>query len=212
MRVLGILFAALLAASAAEAMPAYPPGATALEARLLAKTGPQARAWIVSEARREVTIGYYSQDTQAQAALRYGAPSTNLSALSFLVLMQAARDAEADVHAAVDSRNMASTQVAREEQLATGINKYNVQSELSPGSDIAVQQTNGATLLSTKLASQDPSTAGTTHPDRAAGPPPPPKAADMQKVMDREADIEDTLAKAAKAMTAAAEAATQPMG
>jgi hypothetical protein len=30
--------------------------------------------------------------------------------------------------------------------------------------------------------------------------------------MDREADIEDTLAKAAKAMTAAAEAATQPMG
>jgi hypothetical protein len=212
MRVLGIFFAALLAASAADAVPAYPTGAQALETRLLAKMGPQAREWIVSEARREVTIGYYSQDTQAQAALRYGAPSTNLSALSFLVLMQAARDAEADVHAAVDSRNMASTQVAREEQLANGINKNNVQSELSPGSDIAVQQGNGPTLLSTKLASQDPATAGTTHPDSAAPPPPPPKAADMQKVMDREADVEDTLVKAAKAVPPAVEAAVQPMG
>jgi hypothetical protein len=212
MRVLGILFAASLAVSAAEAMPAYPPGATALEARLLAKMGPQARAWIVSEARREVTIGYYSQETQAQAAVHYGAPSTNLTTLSFLVLMQAARDAEADVHAAVDSRNMASTQVAREEQLANGIDKYSVHSELSPSSDIAAQQGNGPTFLSTKLASQDPATAGTTHPDSGLPPPPPPKPADMQKVMDRESDIEDTLAKAAKVVTPAVEAATQSMG
>jgi hypothetical protein len=34
----------------------------------------------------------------------------------------------------------------------------------------------------------------------------------MQKVMDRESDIEDTLAQAAKAMSPAAETATQPMG
>jgi hypothetical protein len=208
------LIAVLLAAtSLASAAPLYPAGAQALEARLLAKMGRGARAWIQTEARREVNIGYFSVDTQNEAALHYGAPAANFPALSFLVLMQAARDADADVHAAVDSRNMGATQVAREEQLANGINKYNVQSELSPGSDIAVQQATAPTLLSSKFKTPDPSTAGTTHPnDVAAPPPPPPKPADMQKVMDRESDIEDTLAQAAKAMSPAAETATQPMG
>jgi hypothetical protein len=215
MRCLAILMVALFVATTVQAEPDYPPGALSLEARLLTKIGPQTRAWIKTEARREVTIGYYSPDTQAEAAIRYGAPTANFTTLSFLVLMQAARDADADVHAAVDSRNMAATQVAREEQLANGINKYSVQSELSPGSDIAAQQGTAPTLLSSKFKTQDPATIATTHPNEAPldlSPPPPPKSVDMQNVMDRESDIEDTLAKVAKTVTPALEASVQPMG
>jgi hypothetical protein len=157
--------------------------------------------------------GFFSIDTQNEAAIRYRAPAADFPALSFLILMQAARDADADVHNAVDSRNMGATQVAREQQLANGINNYSVKSELSPGSDLAVQQGNAPTLLSGSLKTQDPATAGTTHPNTADTPAPePPKPADMQRVMDRESDVEDTLAQAAKAMTPAAIAAVQPLG
>jgi hypothetical protein len=215
MRGLFLLIAATFAVTAAQAVPDYPAGAQALEARLLAKMGAQTREWIKTEARREVTIGYFSPDTQTQAALHYGAPPANFTALSFLVLMQAARDADADVRAAVDSHNMAATQVAREQQLATGIDKYSVQSELSPGSDLAAQQGNAPTLLSSKFKTQDPATAGTSHPDQgAAAPvaPQAPKSVDMQNVMDRESDIEDTLTKVSKSVTPAIEASIQPMG
>lgn len=215
MRSLAVLLVAFFAATTVQAAPDYPAGALTLEAALLAKIGPQARAWIKTEARHEVTVGYFSADTQVQAALRYGAPAANYAVLSFLILMQAARDADADVHAAVDSRNMAATQVAREEQLASGVNKYSVQSELSPGSDIAAQQGNAPTLLSSKFKTQDPSTVATTHPDQTVAQdaaPPPPKSVDMQNVMDRESDIEDALARAAKLVTPAKAASVQPMG
>jgi hypothetical protein len=133
--------------------------------------------------------------------------------MSFLILMQAARDADDDVHNAVNSRNMGATDVARQQQLANGINNYSVQSELSPGSDLAVQQGNAPTLLSGSLKTQDPATAGTTHPDEVETPASPqPKPADMQKVMDRESDVEDTLAQATKVMTPAIAAAVTPLG
>jgi hypothetical protein len=214
MRHFGIAIAAMLLMTAAsQATPLYPNGAQALEAQLLAKMGPATRGWIVTEAQREVSMGYYSIDTQTQAAMRFGTPAGDLSALSFLVLMQAARDADAAVHNAVDNRNMAATQVAREEQLQNGLNKYATHSELSPSSDIAVQQGTAPTLLSSKFKTQDPSTANTTHPDDSQQSTySAPKSVDMQTVMDKESDIEDTLAQAAKLMTPSAVAAVQPMG
>lgn len=211
MRRLIVILAALFVVGAAQAEPLYPPGAQALEARLLAKMGPATRAWIQTEAHRELTDGMFSIDIQNEASIHYRAPMADLPALSFLILMQAARYANADVNNAVDSRNMAQTQVEREQQLASGNARYSVQSQLSPGSDIAVQQASAPTILSSKLKTQDPSTAGTTHPDDVAAPPPPPKPADMQRVMDRESDIEDSLAQSAKQVTPAVEAATQPI-
>jgi hypothetical protein len=207
-----VVLTALLATGAIQAAPIYPPGAQALETRLLAKMGPAARAWIQTEAQREVNDGYFSIDVSTEAAIHYRAPNANFPALSFLILMQAARDADADVNAAVNDRDMGQTQVERQQQLASGISQYSVQSELSPGSDLAVQQASAPTLLSSKFKTQDPATAGTTHPNAVATPPPPPpKPIDMQRVMDRESDIEDALDQSAKHVTPAVEAATQPM-
>lgn len=207
-----VFLAAFFVAGATQADPLYPAGAQALEARLLAKIGPATRAWIKTEARREVNEGFFSIDTQNEASIHYRAPTEDLPALSFLILMQAARYADADVHNAVDGRNMAQTQVEREQQLANGNASYSVKSQLSPGSDIAVEQASAPTILSSKFKTQDPSTAGTTHPDDVAAPPPPPKPMDMQRVMDRESDIEDSLAQSAKQVTPAVEAATQSIG
>jgi hypothetical protein len=203
----------LLAACAAEATPVYPSGAQALEARLLAKMGPASRAWIKTEARHEADTGYFSSATQDEASVRFNAPVADYPALSFLILMQAARDADDDVHNAVDSRNMAATQVAREQQLANANSSYSKRDELSPGSDIAVQQGGAPTILSSKLRTADPSTAGTTHPDQlATAPVTQPKQYDMQTVMDRESDIEDSLGKVMKRVTPAVESATQSIG
>jgi hypothetical protein len=204
-----VVMVAMLSTLASEATPIYPPGAQALEARLLAKMGPRVRTWIAAEARQEVTMNDYSQDAQTQAALRFGAPPADFEALSFLILMQAARDADDDVNNAVDARNSTVIEVARQQQLAQATNNYNVHSELSPGTDIAAQE-QAPMLLSQTMPTQDPATAGTTHPNNVA-PPPPPKPVDMQRVMDRESDIEDTLAQAAKLVTPAMEAAVQPM-
>jgi hypothetical protein len=213
MRGFGFLIAMLLAATAAQATPIYPNGALALESRLLAKMGPATRAWIKSEARHEVDAGDFTAAAQGEASARFNVPAADYPALSFLILMQAARDADDDVHAAVDSRNMASDQVAREEQLANVNNNYSKRDELSPGSDMAIQQNGAPTLLSSKLRDQDPATVGTTHPDQlATTAAPETKHYDMQTVMDRESDIEDTLAVAAKKVTPAVEAATQPIG
>jgi hypothetical protein len=212
MRWLGLVIAMVFVATAAEAVPDYPNGALALESRLLAKMGPATRAWIKTEARREVGIGYFSADTQNEASIRFSAPVPDYPVLSFLILMQAARDADDDVHSAVDSRDAAAVQVAREQQLANSNANYSKQDELSPGSGIAAQQAGAPTLLSSKLRSPDPTTAGTTHPDQVAAAPPPPKQYDMQTVMDRESDIEDSLGAAMKKVTSAVEAATQSIG
>lgn len=213
MRGSGLLIAALFVATAAQATPVYPSGALPLEARLLAKMGPATRAWIKTEARHEVDVGEFSTAAQGEASARFNVPLADYPALSFLILMQAARDADDDVHVAVNSRNMAATQVAREEQLANVNNNYSKKDELSPGSDIAIQQAGAPTLLSSKLRDQDPSTAYTTHPDQqSTTTSSEPKHYDMQTVMDRESDIEDTLGVAAKRMNSATESATQPIG
>lgn len=88
----------------ARAAPAFPPGAEAREARLLAKYGPRTRAWIKSEARREAALAQPSQPLTANAvrqnlsALDNPRPSnTDIDELVLLVMMQTARDADQDL-------------------------------------------------------------------------------------------------------------------
>jgi len=88
--------------SATMAPAALPAGAEARQARLLAKFGPQTRAWINQEARREVTSGIVSESAATGAARNDlaqlgGMNNGDISALAFLVLMDAARQSDQDL-------------------------------------------------------------------------------------------------------------------
>lgn len=81
---------------------AFPTGAEAREAKLLARMGPQTRAYIAREARREAQNGNVSEVEARASAQAYGPSlgaldSGDVEALAFLVLMQASRDAQSDL-------------------------------------------------------------------------------------------------------------------
>ena len=58
MRVGSILMVGFMASRVlAQTSPAFPPGAEARETQLMTKVGPQTRAWIQQEARREASSG-----------------------------------------------------------------------------------------------------------------------------------------------------------
>lgn len=102
-----------------RAVPApLPDGAEARQARLLSKLGPQSRAWISQEARREAAAGTVSQGAAAAAAQndfpQLGAMAgEDIMALAFLVLMEAAKQSEQDL-----KDIMAATQKANEQKKA----------------------------------------------------------------------------------------------
>lgn len=86
--------------------PEFPAGAQALEASLLSKVGPQARAWIQQEAARELTAGSVSETTAKRAVAANGAfgnlGDADIAAIAFLVLMEATRSAQQDLKAIMD--------------------------------------------------------------------------------------------------------------
>jgi hypothetical protein len=84
-----------------EAAPAFPPGAEAREAQLIAKLNPQARAWLKQEAMREAASNIAS-DAVATQAVRSAGPGLNLAGMSIedavmLVMMIVSRDADEDM-------------------------------------------------------------------------------------------------------------------
>ena len=79
-----------------------PAGAEAREARLLTKIGPQARAWIRQESKREAASGSVSEGAATGAAQAYGSIQGGLgdgdvAAVAFLVLMEAAKQSDQDL-------------------------------------------------------------------------------------------------------------------
>ena len=69
MRALSLIGCAASICLAATPTFAYPTGAEALEARLLAKVGPDTRAWIAGEAAREASLRILSGGTTMAAVL-----------------------------------------------------------------------------------------------------------------------------------------------
>jgi hypothetical protein len=92
--------------SRADDMPLFPPGAEQREGNLLASIGPQTRMWITQEARREVSSGQASEYT-ARVALGTlpDIATEDIDQLVFLVMMEMARDADADLQAQMDEMN-----------------------------------------------------------------------------------------------------------
>jgi hypothetical protein len=89
--------------AAAQTFPAMPAGAAATEARLMAKVGPQTRAFIRQEAARQRGANTFSEAGVASATQGLGNLSgADIEALTFLVLMEAAKSAQEDLKSIMD--------------------------------------------------------------------------------------------------------------
>lgn len=91
---------------AAQALPAFPPGAEAREIRILSTVNPQSRVWIKQEAARRVETNDLSDATAVRASQDHvrgknlaDGMNHDVEALAFLVLMEAARSAREDLKA-----------------------------------------------------------------------------------------------------------------
>jgi len=207
--VLGCAAAICLAATPAFA---YPPGAEALEARLLAKMGPDTRAWIADEAAHEASLRILSGGTTETAALRYGVTGPGLDALTFLILMQAERDSDSKVRgvAVSDMSANASKQDARQEQMQKGMIASSQREQLSSGEQAALKadSTPVVSLLPPNQDSSAPvvnaAAAASAAADQQSG-------LNLQDAMDRESKIDDLVGDAMKKISSAQESLVPAM-
>ena len=91
---------ALLLSGAAAASPDYPPGSERLERSLLPQVDSTWQAWIKEQARNAVSADMMSEDHARALAVRARTGTgLDVDTLSFLITMQMARDADADLEA-----------------------------------------------------------------------------------------------------------------
>ncbi|HTQ14139.1 MAG TPA: hypothetical protein VMH86_09705 [Rhizomicrobium sp.] len=213
MRAVGLVFCVAALAIVASRALAYPDGSEALESRLLARMGPETRAWIQKEGDKLASAHVFSGETARSAAYQYGASGPGLDALAFLVLMRAERDADASVRGvAVNDMSAAeSRQDERQSQMRNGQITYAQQAQKS-GSMQVVEEANAkpsvSLLPNPSGQPTQPFTLRTGVP--TSGSPPPPGIA-LQDAMDRESQFDDLVADAMKPLTPAAEAAVPAM-
>ncbi|HEX3673211.1 MAG TPA: hypothetical protein VHU87_02965 [Rhizomicrobium sp.] len=186
---------------------AYPTGSEALEARLLAKMGPAAKAWIAKEGAHEATAHIVSDGAARSAAFQYGATDANLDALSFLVLMQAERDADNAVRgvAVADMTANAVMEDERHAQQGSVLTGNAQRSQLSGGGQL-VSSAQGDPLVSLL-----PATPGSTSAPAAPTRPAAPQGIELQDAMDRESQLDDLVTAAMAKLPPAQESLVMAM-
>jgi hypothetical protein len=187
----------IIFAQAAFAGPQFPKGALALETQLLATQSADAKAWIKDEAEREATTRFVDEETPRNAARKFGATGSDVSKLSFLVLMEASRAANANVAALVNGVQAAaaSRQDLRQSQATDDLINGAQQSQLSSGQQMAAEAQGHAfvpLLQSGDNAENNPVTRA------LQGGPAPTTTMNLQDAMDRENQIDDLLDQAMK--------------
>jgi hypothetical protein len=190
-----VLFAVAALGSQAGATPQYPQGALALEAQLLAKQSADAKAWIKNEGAQEASGQFLSDETARNAARKYGASGSDVSTLAFLILMEAARDADANVYTLVNGVQAAGASRAdlRQQAMTNNAIADAQQSQLSGGLQSAQQNQPDAFV---PLASTDGGNLVRDARNASAVIPPP--SMNLQDAMDRESKVEDLLVNAMK--------------
>jgi hypothetical protein len=189
----------VMLASGADAAPMFPAGAAALEAQLLATESADARAWIKDEAQREAGYRLIDEETPRNAARKNGATGSDVSKLAFLVLMEAARAADANVSSLVNGvqGDAASRQDIRQAQATDNVIAGSQQSQLSSG-EVTAQQAQGHAFI--PLYSQGGDDENPV--ERAKhGTGTAPAGMNLQDAMDRENQIDDLLDQAMKQVT-----------
>jgi hypothetical protein len=204
MRVLvfGCFAASILAIglSPAEAAPQFPRGAVALEAQLLAAQGAEAKAFIKDEASNEAASRIISEETPRNAARKFGSSGNDVSAMAFLILMQASRDADTNVSelvSGVQSADASREDVRQQSMTSSGISGSQ-QAQLSAGSQTAQQAQGHAFVSLLPAASGENPFEKALKPDSTAVTLP---AMSLQDAMDRQNQIDDLLAAAMKRVT-----------
>lgn len=202
MRVLGTAVGLLLLACAgSQAAPNFPPGAESAERLRLAQLDSDRQGWVKEQARNMVSSGRISEDrarSLAQGARM--ASGADVNTISFLLLMQAARDADADLQAIMDRSREAFADQAERSSMAH--NRTPTISQLSPETQ---------TVLSEKGRVKP---VMTWHSDGMEGATPSSSApvadvdtsvhVDLQTAMDREAAAEAAVSAALQRLTVAA--------
>ena len=190
-----VLCIAMAMAGSADATPQYPAGALALESQLLAHQSSDAKAWIKDEAEHEADGQFLSDETPRNAARKFGASGSDVSTLAFLVLMETARMADANVYALVN--NVQATNASRldaRQRALTSSGIANAQQAQMSGGLQSAQQNQGNAFI--PLASTDPGNPVANARASSAYIPPP--SMNLQDAMDRESQVEDLLATAMK--------------
>jgi hypothetical protein len=102
-RCLAALLTLAFAGAMAQTIPALPPDSEATEARLLLKVGPQTRGFIRQEAARQRGNQAFSDTLASRAVRGYGnLNDANVEALTFLVMMEAAKSQREDLKVIMD--------------------------------------------------------------------------------------------------------------
>jgi hypothetical protein len=183
MRVFALgLFAASISfagLSQAEAAPQFPKGAVALEKQLMAAQSQEAKDFIKDEAEHEAASRILSEETPRNAARKFGSAGNEVSAMAFLVLMQASRDADLNVSELVSG--VQSADASREDIRQQAMTNSGI-----AGSQQA-QPTNGENPIENALKPAN---------DVVAAPP-----MSLQDAMDRQNQIDDLLVAAMKRIT-----------
>ena len=185
MRFSGVAGLCLLAASAAAADSFQ--NEEGRERVLLAKLAPDNQSWVKDEARKTVSFGAISEERARSLARRLQDSSDmDIDAASFLILMQAKRDASADLQAVMDKSQQDWDD--NEERSSLAHNKPPVVSTLSPGTQAALSmRPRTVTVMSSAPAAASPLVQTPTADVDVGG------HLDLQTAMDREAAAEEAL-------------------
>jgi hypothetical protein len=185
-----------LACAGLHAAPNFPPGAELQERNLLTGLDDGQRTWIKDQARTMVSSGRVSEDrarTLAQGA--HMASHVDVNSMSFLLLMQAARDADADLETTMARHR--EEWADQEERSSIAHSKTPTVSQLSPETQTVLSMKGRTTPLMT-FRSNDTSQPGA-----------PPAAdvdtsihLDLQTAMERESAAEDALSSATRRVAA----------
>ncbi|HEY1962499.1 MAG TPA: hypothetical protein VGG69_08775 [Rhizomicrobium sp.] len=195
--VLSAVIFAGLACVRAQAAPNFPAGAEANERTLLTAMDGGQKAWIKDQARTMVSSGRVSEDrarTLAQGA--HMASHVDVNSTSFLLLMQAARDADADLQATMDRHR--EEWADQEERSSIAHSRAPTVSQLSPETQTVLSMkahtTPVMTLRSNDTSPLSPGAAPSADADTSMH-------LDLQTAMERESAAEEALSSAARRMT-----------
>lgn len=194
----GVVGFVLLSCAVAEAAPNFPPGCESAERTRLAQLDSYWQGWVKDQARGMVSSGRISEDRAR--SLAQGARMTSggdVNTVSFLLLMQASRDADADLQAIMDrSRQEFSDQ---QERSTMAHNHAPTVSQLSPETQTVLSEKGRVRPVMT-WRSNDTAGAGanpTADVDTSVH-------IDLQTAMDRQSAAEAAVSTAMQRLTATA--------
>jgi hypothetical protein len=200
----------------AQQAPPFPPGALETEARLMTRVGPATRTWIRQEAARRVSAGDTSEAAVQRSVLAYrnlgGLADGDITAIVFLVMMEAAKSAQEDLKAIMDGvkKVNAAKQDARQQQAAvkSGTARIADTRAATPTPPLVARQAQAvpATMSSAELDRRLASARGNRDALNELGEL---HSLRMQMAMDRQSKIMSTLSNILKKMSDTSATITQ---